>query len=94
MLGHDRENLARGIGGPQDADVLYDPELLGGAVRGWKASRLERIDRDAGSGTAVDTLLFAQRPVGTASPERRFPVSERHGCPVAVRDGGGEAPQP
>lgn len=62
VLGHDRENLSRGIGGPQDPDVLYDPELLGGAVPGWRTARLERIDRGTGSGTAVDTLLFAQRP--------------------------------
>jgi SAM-dependent methyltransferase len=62
VLGHDRENLTRGIGGPQDPDVLYDPELLGGTVPGWSNSRLERIDRDTDSGTAVDTLLFAQRP--------------------------------
>ncbi|MFP5369133.1 MAG: class I SAM-dependent methyltransferase [Actinomycetes bacterium] len=62
VLGHDQENLIRGIGGPQDADVLYDPELLGGAVPGWRISLLERIDRDTDSGPAVDTLLFAQRP--------------------------------
>ncbi|RBY91160.1 bifunctional 2-polyprenyl-6-hydroxyphenol methylase/3-demethylubiquinol 3-O-methyltransferase UbiG [Blastococcus sp. TF02A-30] len=62
VLGHDSENLTRGIGGPQDPDVLYDPELLGGAVRGWGISRLERIDRGTDSGTAVDTLLFAHRP--------------------------------
>jgi len=62
VLGHDRENLTRGIGGPQDPDVLYDPELLGGVVASWDLSCLERIDRDTDSGTAVDTLLFAQRP--------------------------------
>lgn len=62
VLGHDRENLSRGFGGPQDPDLLYDPELLGGAVPGWDISRLERIDRDTGSGTAVDTLLLARRP--------------------------------
>lgn len=62
VLGHDRENLTRGVGGPQDPDLLYDPELLGGAVRGWGTARLERIDRHADAGTAVDTLLFAQRP--------------------------------
>jgi SAM-dependent methyltransferase len=62
VLGHDTENLTRGIGGPQDPDVLYDPELLGAAVPGWRTARLERIDRVTDSGTAVDTLLFAQRP--------------------------------
>ncbi len=62
VLGHDRENLTRGVGGPQDPDVLYDPELLGAAVAGWRTSRVERIDRVTDSGTAVDTLLFAQRP--------------------------------
>jgi hypothetical protein len=62
VLGNDRENLTRGTGGPQDPDVLYDPALLGGAVPGWGISRLGRIGRDTDSGTAVDTLLFAQRP--------------------------------
>lgn len=62
VLGRDRENLTRGIGGPQDPDAVYDPELLAGAASGWRTSRLERIDRDTDSGTAVDTLLFAQRP--------------------------------
>ncbi|MFP5370693.1 MAG: hypothetical protein ACLGI3_08085 [Actinomycetes bacterium] len=42
--------------------MLYDPEVLDGAVSGWGISRLERIDRDTNSGTAVDTLPFAQRP--------------------------------
>lgn len=62
VLGHDSENLTRGIGGPQDPEVLYDPDLLGTAVPGWRTARLERIDRETGSGAAVDTLLFAQRP--------------------------------
>ncbi|SNR86465.1 class I SAM-dependent methyltransferase [Blastococcus mobilis] len=62
VLGHDRENITRRTGGPQDPDLLYDPELLGGAVPGWRISRLDRIDRSTDSGTAVDTLLFAQRP--------------------------------
>lgn len=62
VLGHDRENLTRGVGGPQDPGVLYDPELLGGAVPGWDADRLERIDRVTDAGTAVDTVLLARRP--------------------------------
>jgi hypothetical protein len=42
--------------------VLYDTALLGGAVPGWRISRLEQVDRPADAGTAVDTLLFAERP--------------------------------
>ncbi|MFP5345429.1 MAG: class I SAM-dependent methyltransferase [Actinomycetes bacterium] len=62
VLGHDRDNLVRGVGGPQDPEILYDSALLGGAVPGWRTSRLEQLSRATDTGTAVDTVLFAQRP--------------------------------
>lgn len=70
VLGHDRENLTRGVGGPQDPAILHDVVVLGSAAvlgnpEDWRIDRLEQVDRPvvAGTvaGTAVDTLLWAQR---------------------------------
>ena len=62
VLGHDRDNLQRGVGGPQDPDLLYDVELLRPAADGLTVQRLEQVDRQVGGQLAVDTLLLAQRP--------------------------------
>ena len=66
VLGHDRENLTRGIGGPQDPDILHDVPTLGssavlGDLEHWRIDRLEQVERPTPNGTAVDTLLWAQR---------------------------------
>lgn len=71
VLGHDEANLLSGAPGPQDADVLYTTELLERGCAGLRIIRSEKVLRDTtldpeSSGedakTAVDTLLFAQRP--------------------------------
>jgi SAM-dependent methyltransferase len=62
VLGHDRDNLERGVGGPQDEDLLYDLDLLAAAAEGLTVERLEQVDRAVGDATAVDTLLVAHRP--------------------------------
>jgi SAM-dependent methyltransferase len=61
VLGHDRENLTRGTGGPQDAALLYDTALLQ-PRDDFHVLRLEQVERHTPRGPAVDTLLFAQRP--------------------------------
>lgn len=61
VLGHDRENLDRGVGGPQDADVLYDNHLLAAAAEQLEIERLARVERAVGDATAIDTLLMARR---------------------------------
>lgn len=61
VLGHDRENLTRGIGGPPDPDVLYDLDLLRHAADGMTVERLEQVERRVGDRTAVDALLLARR---------------------------------
>jgi 2-polyprenyl-3-methyl-5-hydroxy-6-metoxy-1,4-benzoquinol methylase len=61
VLGHDQDNLSRGVGGPQDPDVLYDTAVLGAATTGLQVQRLERVERVVASRTAVDTLLVARR---------------------------------
>ena len=62
VLGHDRDNLERGVGGPPDPDVLYDVELLRSAAAELDVQRAEQVERQVGERTAVDTLLVARRP--------------------------------
>jgi SAM-dependent methyltransferase len=61
VLGHDKDNLLRGVGGPQDSDLLYDTQLLTPPAE-LQLLRLEQVDRPAPNGIAVDTLLLAARP--------------------------------
>lgn len=62
VLGHDRDNLERGVGGPPDPDVLYDVELLRSAAQGLTVERAEQAQRQVADATAIDTLLLARRP--------------------------------
>ena len=62
VLGHDRDNLVRGTGGPPDPDVLYDRELLREAADGLVIERCEQVERPVADRKAVDTLLLARRP--------------------------------
>lgn len=66
VLGHDRANLERGHGGPQDPDVLHDAQMLAAAADGLEVLDLEQVQRqvqtEEGPRTAVDTLLMARRP--------------------------------
>ncbi|GAB3267937.1 class I SAM-dependent methyltransferase [Arthrobacter pigmenti] len=67
VIGHDKENLTRGTGGPQDETILYSPELLRAATE-LKVLAAEQLVRntstdpegpeDTGT-TAIDTLLHA-----------------------------------
>jgi SAM-dependent methyltransferase len=60
VVGHDVDNLRHGIGGPQDAGILYSPEGLADAVDGLKVLRAERVHRTVGeSSVAIDTLVRA-----------------------------------
>lgn len=61
ILGHDRDNLVRGTGGPQDDDLLYDTDLLAAAAQDLTIERLGQVERTVGPDTAVDTLLLARR---------------------------------
>jgi len=75
LIGHDRENLAHGFGGPQDAAILQSPrqviDALGTGLQVESAGRIERVVSTAdGPRTAVDTLVRARRP---PDAERRAP---------------------
>lgn len=68
VIGHDRDNLRRGVGGPQDPDLLYTPAMLAAAAGDMHILAAERITRDTTTDperpqeegrTAIDTLLHA-----------------------------------
>lgn len=64
VVGHDRSNLAEGVGGPQDPSVLFSAhdvvdEL---ASSGLDTVRAERLTRQVGSGVAIDALALLHRP--------------------------------
>ncbi len=65
VVGHDLTNLTEGVGGPQYPEVLYTPESIAAEVSGLRVLRAERVhravERDGGSGTAIDTLVLAVR---------------------------------
>ena len=66
VVGHDLANLTEGTGGPSSPDVLYTPEAITAALPGLSIIRAERVrrrvERDGTRGTAVDTLVRAERP--------------------------------
>lgn len=66
VVGHDRENLTRGTGGPQVPEVLYTVDELTAAVDGLTVVRAEQVERlvdtDLGPMPAIDTVLRAARP--------------------------------
>lgn len=61
LLGHDRDNLQHGVGGPQDPDVLWDVDLLASITQDFRSDRLGQVRRETPGGTAIDTLLWAAR---------------------------------
>jgi SAM-dependent methyltransferase len=62
FLGHARDNLERGVGGPQDSSVLPTPELLADWAGDLETEQCSHVDRDTPEGTAIDVLLVAIRP--------------------------------
>jgi SAM-dependent methyltransferase len=66
VIGHDRDNITRGHGGPQDPDRLYTPETVTAELDGLTIRRAERVPRPVrtpeGERTAIDTLVRAERP--------------------------------
>lgn len=66
VIGHDRDNIARGYGGPQDPDRLYTPAMVTAELDGLAIRRAEQVLRSVqtpqGERTAIDTLVRAERP--------------------------------
>ena len=64
LIGHDSENLEHGVGGPKDAAMLHDLEVVRSAAAGLDIAECRRYDRTtAEGGVAIDTILLATKPV-------------------------------
>jgi SAM-dependent methyltransferase len=61
LVGHDLDNLTRGVGGPQDPEILHSVERLAPVAALLDVDRLEQVPRSTPDGTAVDTLLWGRR---------------------------------
>jgi SAM-dependent methyltransferase len=65
VVGHDLTNLADGVGGPQDPEVLYTPAAVSAELTGLRIVRAERVqrivNREGGPAVAIDTLVRAVR---------------------------------
>lgn len=60
LIGHDRRNLAEGVGGPQDQDLLWTP---GDVVDlGLVVVHAQTLPRPVGDRTAWDTVALLARP--------------------------------
>ena len=63
LIGHDSENLDHGVGGPKDAAMLHDLEVVRSAAAGLDIAECRRYDRTtADGGVAIDTILLATKP--------------------------------
>ena len=61
VLGHDVDNVAHGVGGPQDTAILHSVERLAPVAALLDVDRLEQVPRATPAGTALDTLLWGRR---------------------------------
>jgi SAM-dependent methyltransferase len=62
VLGHDVDNLTRGVGGPQEPAILHSVDRLAPVASLLDVDRLEQLQRQTPDGAAVDTLLWGRRP--------------------------------
>lgn len=60
LIAHDRDNIAHGVGGPQDAALLPTAQLVRAWAAGAQVERAEQVLRPTGQGTAIDVLLVAR----------------------------------
>lgn len=60
VLGHSLRNLTDGVGGPQDAGVLYTQETLRRAAGPLRIETLQEVIRTTADGDSIDLLLVAR----------------------------------
>ena len=60
LVGHDLDNIARGVGGPQEPGILHSVERLAPVAALLDVDRLEQVPRPTPDGTAIDTLLWGR----------------------------------
>ncbi|RBY79836.1 class I SAM-dependent methyltransferase [Geodermatophilus sp. TF02-6] len=70
VLGHDVDNVAHGVGGPQDPAILYGTVRLAPVAELLDVDRLEQVRRATPAGTALDTLLWGRRRSRSVVPRR------------------------
>jgi 2-polyprenyl-3-methyl-5-hydroxy-6-metoxy-1,4-benzoquinol methylase len=62
VVGHDRTNIADGVGGPQDPDLLITSSEAAADLTGFRVDRAETVRRGPGLGrTPIDTIVRAVR---------------------------------
>jgi SAM-dependent methyltransferase len=61
-LGHDVDNLTRGVGGPQVPEILHSIDRLAPVAALLEVDRFEQVARQTPDGAAIDTLLWGRRP--------------------------------
>ena len=65
IVAHDRANLAGGVGGPQDPDVLVSPGEVAAELPGFRIDRAETMRRPAPDGRGpIDAIVRAVRVSG------------------------------
>jgi len=65
IVGHDRTNLADGVGGPQDPDVLFTPSEVAADLPDFRIVRAEAVRRGAAiGGGPIDAIVRAVRVAG------------------------------
>ena len=65
IVGHDRTNLADGVGGPQDPTVLFTPGEVAADLAGFRVDRAEVVRRRAPDGRGpIDAIVRAVRVTG------------------------------
>jgi SAM-dependent methyltransferase len=66
VIGHDIDNIAHGVGGPQDPSVLYSASDVVRDIEGLQITRATQLLRpvrtDGGEQNAIDVLVRAVRP--------------------------------
>lgn len=63
LIGHDRSNVADGVGGPQDPEVLFTAdEIAADLPAGFRVSRAEAVRRGTGADLLpIDAVVVARR---------------------------------
>ncbi|SFK96442.1 class I SAM-dependent methyltransferase [Geodermatophilus ruber] len=70
VLGHDVDNVAHGVGGPQEPAILHSVDRLAPVAELLDVDRLAQVRREIPAGTALDTLLWGRRSAERVAPRR------------------------
>jgi len=80
VVGHDRRNLTEGVSGPQDPDLLYQPDELRStleAISGIIVEMATTLERPTDDGVALDTVARARCATPPASAEAATAAGRR-----------------